>query len=185
MTWSRLVQLEQQEWVHKRGSWVPPYDTRNVEKHTETYWQTVTDMTPGTPNANGIPGPGTPSTRMELQTRVYYTYELMEWHKGRTLQASGSGSHEVAWPEYTLQPKERVGNQKETYEVTFTGADKQYKTSLPEQEWRGLELGLTCRLSFGIFGGIKKAEPIVLRRRRIAAKGWEECCYRCYAGHAG
>lgn len=44
MTWSRLVQLERQQWVRKRGSWAPSEGTRNVEKHTETYWDTVTDM---------------------------------------------------------------------------------------------------------------------------------------------
>ena len=39
MTWTRLVQLERQEWVSKRGNgWVPFDETRNVKQHTETYW---------------------------------------------------------------------------------------------------------------------------------------------------
>jgi len=51
---------------------------------------------------NVIPGPSTSSTRMELRTRFYYTYETLEWHKGRALHASGTGPSDVAWPEYTL-----------------------------------------------------------------------------------
>lgn len=156
MTWSRVVQLERQEWVSRRGSWAPSGETRNVERHTETYWETVTDMTPGAPDANGVPGPSASSTRMELRTRAYYTYEALEWHKGRTLRASGLGPGDVAWPEYTPEPGERVRELKETYQVTFTAVDKQYVTKLSEQEWRGLEPGLTCHLSLGLLGGVKK-----------------------------
>lgn len=156
MTWSRVVQLERQEWVRKRGSWAPSEGTRNVEQHTETYWDTVTDMTPGMPDANGIPGPPASSTRTELRTRFYYTYESLEWHKGRTLHSLGTGPSDVACPEYTLEPGERVRDLKETYEVTFTTADKRYEASLTEQVWRGLEPGLTCHLSLGLLGGVKK-----------------------------
>ena len=42
VAWSRVVQLERQEWVAKRSSWVPSDDVRNVEEHTESYWETVT-----------------------------------------------------------------------------------------------------------------------------------------------
>ena len=156
MTWSRVVQLERQEWVRKRGSWVPSDETRNVEKHSETYWDTVTDMTPGAPDANGIPGLSVSSTRTELRTRFYYTYEALEWHKGRTLRASGTSPSGVAWPEYTLESGEQVRDRKERYEATFTTADKRYEASLTEQEWRGLEPGLACHLSLGLFGGVKK-----------------------------
>jgi hypothetical protein len=156
MTWSRVVQLERQQWVRKRGTWAPSEGTRNVEKHTETYWDTVTDMTPGAPNADGIPGPPSSSTRTELRTRFYYTYESLEWRKGRTLRAAGTGPSGVAWPDYTLEPEERIRDEEETYAVTFTAADKRYEASLPEQEWRCLELGLTCHLSLGLLGGVKK-----------------------------
>ena len=156
MTWTRLVQLERQEWVSKRGSWAPFDETRNVKQHTETYWENVTDMTPGAPDMNGIPGPSVATPRMELRTRSYYTYEALEWHKGRTLRAWGTSPGDVAWPEYTLESGERVRDLKESYEVTFTTADKRYEASLTEQEWRGLEPGLACHLSLGLFGGVKK-----------------------------
>ncbi len=74
VAWSRVVRLERQEWVAKRSSWTPSDDVRNVKKHTESYLATVTDTQPGMPDANGIPGPPTTTTRMEPRVRIYYTY---------------------------------------------------------------------------------------------------------------
>jgi hypothetical protein len=159
VAWSRVIQLEQQEWVAKRSSWVPRDDVRNVKKHTEDYWETVTDMLPGAPDANGMPGPPTPQTRMELRTRFYYTFEELEWHKGRSFQAKGTDTGDVHWPQYTPEGRERVRDTKETYSATFTSADKQYAVTLPEPEWRALETGGGYRLTLGLFGGVKKVTP--------------------------
>src|ERR1700722_238686 len=115
VAWSRAVQLERQQWVANRSSWVPSDDVRNVEKHTESYWETVTEMQPGmpgaagfpgTPGAGGFPGTPTPSTHVEPRTRVYYTYEALEWHKGAALRAWGTSQDGVAWPAYELGPDE-------------------------------------------------------------------------------
>src|ERR1700759_1180915 len=136
VAWSRTVQMEQREWVSGRGSWHPGDEGRNVEKNTGSYWAMVTDTTPGAPDMSGIPGPSTSSTRSELRTRGYYTYEVQEWHKGRTLRASGADQDSVAWPDFTLAPGERVRDRKEVYSVTFASAGKRFETTLPEQEWR-------------------------------------------------
>jgi hypothetical protein len=162
LTWSRVVQLERRQWDQKRGMFVPSGETRNVQKHTEQFWATVTDMIPGTPDANGIPGPPTPVPRQELQTRVYFTYEVLQWHKGRTLTAEGTDPSAVAWPDYPPDPPdpaERVRSKTEGYQVTFAAGDKQYETALPEAEWRDLEPGGSYDLSVGFFGGIKKITP--------------------------
>jgi hypothetical protein len=187
VAWSRAVQLERQEWVAKRSSWVPSDDVRNVEKHTESYWETVTDMQPGMPGAAGFPGtpgaagmpgmpgaggfPGTPgagglpggapapSTHMEPRTRVYFTYEALEWHRGAALRSSGTSQDGVAWPAYELGPGERVRDKEESYSATFTAGDKSYEAKLPEQEWRALAPGGSCQLSLGLLGGVKKVTP--------------------------
>jgi hypothetical protein len=161
MAWSRVVQLERQEWVPKRASWVPSDDVRNVEKHQESYWAPVTDMQPGMPDANGIPGPTVSSTRTELRFRVYYTYEALEWHKGAALRAWGASQDGVAWPAYELGPKDRVRNKEETYTATFSAGDKSYEATLPEQEWRALQQGASCHLTLGLFGGVRKVAPDV------------------------
>ena len=49
LTWTRIVQLERQQWVSKRGSRVPSEGTRNVKKHTQTYWAAPNDP-PATAN---------------------------------------------------------------------------------------------------------------------------------------
>ena len=161
VAWSRVVQLERQEWVAKRASWTPSDGVRNVEKHTESYLATVTDTTPGPPDANGMPGPPTTSTRLEPRFRTYYTYEQLEWHKGAELRAGGTGQDGVAWPAYELGPGERVRSEQETYTATFTDGDKSYEATLPEQEWRTLEPGIRCRLTRGLFGGVKAVTPAV------------------------
>ena len=170
VAWSRVIQLEQQEWVAKRSGWVPSDDVRNVKQHTETYWASPTDpvgmpgMT-GIPGPNGQPGPGggpgstVSPTRTELRTQVYYTYEILEWHKGRSFQATGTGTGDVHWPQYTPEPRERVRDKKETYSATFESADKQYDVTLPESEWRALETGGGYRLILGLFGGVKNVTP--------------------------
>jgi hypothetical protein len=96
---------------------------------------------------------------MELRTRVYYTFEQLEWHKGRSFKATGTGTRDVHWPQYTPEARERVRDKKETYSATFTSADKQYAVTLPEAEWRALETGGGYSLKLGLFGGVKKVTP--------------------------
>jgi hypothetical protein len=96
---------------------------------------------------------------VEPRTRVYYTYEALEWHKGEALRAWGTSQDGVAWPARDLAPGERVGGRTESYSATFTAGDKSYEATLPEQEWRALTPGGGCQLSLGLLGGVKKAMP--------------------------
>ena len=139
--WTRTVVMEQQQWVGRRSGHQPEGETRNVQRRQETYWETVTDWQPGSPNADGTPGPQQPLTRQEPRTRTFYTYEALEWRESRTLTASGADQSEVRWPEYTLAPGERVRGKAETYSVTFTGPARQYETTLDEAQWRTLAPG--------------------------------------------
>jgi hypothetical protein len=149
LAWSRVVQLERQEWVIKRASRTPSDGVRNVQKQTVYYLATVADTHPGPTDA----------TRLEPRLRTYYTYEQLEWRKGAELKASGTGQDGVAWPAYEIGPGERVRNKQETYTATFTAGDKSYEATLTEQEWRTLESGVSCRLTRGLFGGVKKVTP--------------------------
>jgi len=157
--WTKTVDIEQQQWVSKRSDWKPSGETRNVQRHQENYWETVTDWQPGTPDANGMPGPQQPMTRQELRTRTFYTFEALEWRAGRTLSTSGADRNDVRWPEYTLAPGERIRRKTETYSVTFTGPTKQYETTLEETQWRRITLGTTYRLSLGLLGAVREVTP--------------------------
>ena len=169
--------LENQEWVARRSEWAPGDDVRNVERHTEQYWASPTGMQlgapgagempgfpgtggmPGLPGAGGMPGASVSPTQTELSTRVYYTYEALEWQKGRSLTASGTDQADVRWPDYTLAPQERVRSTRESYSAAFTADDKHYETTLPEQQWRALPPGGSCQLTLGMLGGVKKVAP--------------------------
>jgi hypothetical protein len=159
LAWTRTVDFEQQQWMSKRSEWQPRGETRNVQRHQETYWETVTDWQPGPPDADGTPGPDQSTTRQELRTRTVYTYEALEWVQGRTLTASGTDRDDVGWPEYELEPGERVRSQTEAYSVTFTGPAKKYEATLDETQWRTLTLGTTYRLSLGLLGGVRQVTP--------------------------
>lgn len=159
LAWTRTVGIEQQEWVSKRSQWQPGGETRNVQRHEENHWETVTDWQPGPPGDDGMPGPQQPVTRQELRTRTFYTYEALEWRESRTLTASGADRSNVRWPEYELAPGERLRGKAETYSVTFTGPAKQYETTLGETQWRALTVGTTYRLGLGLLGGVREVTP--------------------------
>jgi hypothetical protein len=111
------------------------------------------------PGAGGFPGTPTPATHVEPRTRVYFTYEALEWHKGAALRSWGTSQDGVAWPDCELEAGVRVGDKKESYSATFTAGDKSYEVTLPEQEWRALTPGGNCQLSLGLLGGVKKVTP--------------------------
>jgi hypothetical protein len=157
LTWTRIVQLERQQWVSKRGSRVPSEGTRNVKKHVKTYWAAPNDP-PATAN-RAVLSSSASATRTQLRTLVYYTYEALEWRTGRALNASGTGRDDIAWPDVTLEAGERIRDKNETYTVTLASGDKTYQTTLPEQQWRALEPAASCHLELGILGGIKKVTP--------------------------
>lgn len=159
LAWTRTVDLEQQQWVSKRSDPKPGGETRNVERHPESYWETVTEWKPGPPGADGMPGPQQMETSQELRTRTFYTFEALEWRESRTLTASGASRDDVRWPEYTLEPGEQVRRNTETYSVRFAGPSKQYEATLDEAKWRALALGTTYRLSLGLLGAVRDVTP--------------------------
>ena len=76
-------------------------------------------------------------------------------------RAAGVGTDQdgVAWPEFSLEPHERVARREASYSATFTAGDKSYQATLPEQEWRALSPGGGCQLTLRLFGGVKKVTP--------------------------
>jgi hypothetical protein len=152
LAWSRVVQMERQQWEPKRSPLAPPAGARNVKKHTEQFVAGVTGISTGTPNG--------PASGPEAGIRTYFTYEEQEWRKGRTLTAEGTDPSAVTWPDYTLdEPAERIRSKNESYQATFAAADKRYEADLAEEEWRALEPGGSYTLSFGLLGGVKKVIP--------------------------
>jgi hypothetical protein len=160
LAWTRTVDIEQQEWVSKRSQWKPGDQARNVQRHQENHWETVSEWKSGPPGADGMPGPQQRVTRQELRKRTFYTYEALEWRESRTVTASGADRDDVRWPEYALAPGERIRSKAETYSATFTGPAKQHETTLDETQWRALALGTTYRLSLGLLGAVREVAQV-------------------------
>jgi len=94
-----------------------------------------------------------------LRTETSYTYESHQWWEGRTLKSSGADQDDV-WPQYTLEPGERVYAKWEDYSATFTTPGKKYEKTLDESQWRALALGAAYRLTLGALGGVRSVAPL-------------------------
>lgn len=73
----------------------------------------------------------------------------------------------VRWPEYTLEPEQRISERRETYHARFSvdadadGGEREYVTELDEATWRTLEVGLKCRLKVSGFSDeVKQVTPL-------------------------
>jgi hypothetical protein len=136
--WSKTVKTEQEVWVEESSDWKPWGEIRNVTSHERTYR-----------DSQGV-----------LRTDTSYTYESHQVWEGRTLTSSGTDRDDVHWPDYTLQPGERVYAKWETYSAAFTTRGKQYEKELDEPQWRALTLAATYRLSLGPLGGVRAVTPL-------------------------
>jgi hypothetical protein len=158
LAWRRVIELERRQWEAGRSTLQPPPGARNIQQRTERSLGLVPGTAPGPPDASGMPGPAA-AMKQEWQIRSVFTYEEPVWHKWRTLTAEGTDPSTVAWPDYEPDPDERIASREESYQATLVAGDKQYETSLPEQEWRGLEPGASYQLTLGLLGGVKKVAP--------------------------
>ncbi|HEY2270989.1 MAG TPA: hypothetical protein VGI96_50835 [Streptosporangiaceae bacterium] len=107
----------------------------------------------------------------EVMTKhTYFEYEEFEWHKYRSFSAKGDGTADVRWPEYALEPDQRISERRETYHARFSvdadadadadGGEREFVTELDEATWRTLEVGLKCRLKVSGFSDeVKQVAP--------------------------
>ena len=104
----------------------------------------------------------------EFQTRTVWKYEELDWRPGRTVTASGASHADVQWPPYTLEERERTGEQHEKYVAVFevphggSGSGEPGKTrkaKLDEATWRSLQVGAAYHLEIGVLGGVKAVVP--------------------------
>lgn len=110
--------------------------------------------------------------REVMEKHTYFEYEEFEWHKYRSFSARGDTAADVRWPEYTLEPDQRISERRETYHAKFstgTDGDPEHVAELDEATWRTLKVGLKYRLTFGALSNeVKQITPVPGRdgRRR-------------------
>jgi hypothetical protein len=175
LTWKRSVVVEQAHWVPRRTAWKPHGDNvRNL--------RTVQVNEPGIMSDVPVRGAGLQRTKSGevLTTNTYYEYEELRWRRLRSFSAKGDGPEDVRWPEYTLEPEQRISEQRATYHATFSVAGAaspssagdpgsgaaEYTAELDEATWRALEAGRQCRLTVGAFSDeVKRVTPLPGSRR--------------------
>jgi hypothetical protein len=150
--WTRIIEIAQLQWVPKTSMAMPRGEIRNLQYRELSIPQMVTELSP--------PDYKRPTTRWVQKSYTQYTYEVLEWCKGRTVTASGADQDDVHWPDCTLASGEEPWGKDENYSVTFATPTKQYETTLDEAQWRTLTLGTTYRLSISRLGRVREVTPI-------------------------
>jgi hypothetical protein len=152
LTWRRVVELDDIEWVTVRSQSPPPDTARNVRVHSEQHFENV---------QIGINPNGSPENMMESRSRRVYEFELERWRRGRVIAEEGSDQSGVRWPEYKLGPNERVHKKSETYASVFAlaGSGEERKAELDEETWRSLEKGSAYHLELGMLGHVHAVRP--------------------------
>lgn len=154
--------IEQGHWSSRRTSWKPNgHNVRNLR----TAHRTEPDIVGGS-SARGL-GANVPKSRAYevMADHTYFEYEEFEWHKYRSFSAKGDTTADVQWPEYTLEPDQRISERRETYHAKFSAnadADAdEYLTELDESTWRTLKVGKRYRLTVGLLSDeVKHVSPV-------------------------
>ncbi|MGD0703240.1 MAG: hypothetical protein ABSA02_25570 [Trebonia sp.] len=161
LNWKRTVVVEQGRWLSRRTSWKPHGD--NV-RNLRTVHRTEPDLVGGANMRRA--GASMPKSRAYevMADHTYFEYEEFEWHKYRSYSAKGDNPADVHWPEYTLEPDQRITERRETYHAKFSvtaDADADaYVTELDETTWRTLKVGRTYRLKVGLLSdAVQQVSP--------------------------
>jgi hypothetical protein len=153
LSWRRTVVIEQGRWESRRTAWKPHGDNiRNL--------RTVQDVEPdivveATMRRAGASMPRSKSHEV-MAKHTNFEYEEFEWHRYRSFSATGDTPADVRWPEFALEPDQRISERRETHHAKFSvdadGAEDEFTTELDEATWRTLEVSLRCRLKVGALG---------------------------------
>jgi hypothetical protein len=160
LSWTRTVVIERGRWETRRTAWKPHGD--NV-RNLHTVKTVESDIVGGASIRGGASMPRG-SAHEVMTNHTSFEYEEFGWHKYRSFSAKGNGTADVRWPEYALEPDQRISERRETYRAKFSagpddGGDE-YTAALDEATWRKLRIGRKCRLTVGAFSDeVKQVTP--------------------------
>jgi len=162
LSWKRTVVIEQGRWESRRTAWKPRGGTvRNI--------RTVQDIEPDivfdadfSLGDGEVPGS---KSRAVMAKHTYFEYEELRWYRYRSFSAKGDSPADVRWPEYALEPDQRISERREAYRAKFSagaGGEDEHVTELDEATWRTLEVGTRCLLTVGAFNDeVKQVTPVL------------------------
>jgi hypothetical protein len=151
LSWKRAVVIEQGRWLSRSTAWKPQHGA--TVRNLRAVHRTEPDIVGGS-SMRGASGARMSANRAYevMADHTHFEYEEFEWHKYRTFSAKGDTPADVHWPEYTLEPDQRISERRETYHAKFSAnADAdEYITELDEATWRTLKVGKRYRLKVGL-----------------------------------
>ena len=166
--WRRTVVIEQGRWESRSTAWKPHGDNvRNL--------RTVHSMEPDIVGGGSMrrAGASMPKSRAHevMSQHTHFEYEEFNWHKHRSFTAKGDGPADLRWPEYTLEPDQRISERRESYRATFSADadDGEFTTELDEATWRTLKVGRRYRLKVGAFSD--EVKQVTLAAARYSYRG--------------
>jgi hypothetical protein len=180
LTWKRSVVVEQGHWSSRRTPWKPHGDNIRNLRAAEAVEPAIVVEANLTIRGSSVLQP---KSNEVMTKNTYYEYEEFEWRKLRSFSARGDSPQDVHWPEFALEPEQRISERRETYHAMFSVGDPgsdggaEYTAELDEATWRTLRVGRLCRLTVSAFGdevkqvalardGRTRALPVQLRPRR-------------------
>jgi hypothetical protein len=162
LSWKRTVILEQGRWLSRNTEWKPPRGAtvRNLRTVRRMETDLVAEQNIRRSSRRGMPK----SKTGVISEHTRFEYEEFEWRKYRTFSARGDSPDDLHWPEYTLEPDQRISERRETYHARFSAkADRdpaEYQTDLDEATWRTLKVGKRYRLKLGLRNDqVKQVSP--------------------------
>lgn len=165
--WERTITIEElgpvshEDWLDEIPS------EANVGACTERPHHTQNNPAPGATEICGTPytvdtGTGVGEVVQDCEYQVYddwCDYTVMEWQTADSISSEG-GDYNPIWPQYTLDPDQREGENEETYRVFFTadGNDYSYGTSSLDR-FTQFEIGTDWILEVNTFNMVVGVEP--------------------------
>lgn len=157
LQWRRTVVVEQGLWESRSTAWKPHGD--NV-RNLRTVHGVEADIVGG--GSMRRAGASMPDSRARevVSQHTHFEYEELHWHMYRSFTAKGDGPADLRWPEYTLQPDQRISARRESYRATFSAdgggshgghGGGEFTAELDEATWRTLKVSRRYRLKVSAF----------------------------------
>ncbi len=159
--WRRTIYVSQAVWTDERSQSGPPEGARNVS----TAWEVVgsREVPDGESCSYSFTMKRTSCTPKYRSESIYgtvYHYQVREWQRTRQVAASGV-NNTPSWPTYTLQTAtdqpERLDGNDQIYRIKFQAGNggKVYTQSLPQSQWRTMQVGTGYTLQVDNAGNIR------------------------------
>lgn len=165
--WTRSYPIEMLGEVEAEAWFDEIPNEAEIQSCSESFRRTQSEPAPNGVEVCGTPytvdeGSGYGEVVQDCEYEIYEdlcTYTIIDWIEFDTISVSADDLNPF-WPVVNLTSDQRLGEGKETYEVTFAGTDRNYTYSPDnESEFTDFEPGSTWNLNVNTLGGIVSLEP--------------------------